>query len=286
MIVSGIETDTMYTGVLPFHARIPVEHCISPCFFKHYRIIIFHTEEPMIVVENVVKKFGAFTAVNGLSIEVKPGELYGFLGPNGAGKTTTIKMVTGLFAATSGRVLIDGHDIQKSPLEAKINTGYVPDQPFLYEKLTGREILYFTAGLHRVNHGTTDARIAEVVEMLEIGPWMDRRVEDYSQGMRQRTVIASALLHRPKVLVVDEPMVGLDPRSAHLVKKIFRRQVEEEGAAFLLTTHSLDVAEQLCDRIGIIKDGKLIFEDTAKALAAYKKTPDATFESVFLELTK
>lgn len=240
----------------------------------------------MITLQHVSKSFGSFVAVNDLCINIQQGELYGFLGPNGAGKTTTIKMITGLFAPSVGRILIDGFDIQQQPLEAKLRIGYVPDQPFLYEKLTGREFLHFSAGLHRLDHGKTKSRVIEIIDMFELGAWMDRRIEDYSQGMRQRTVIAAALLHYPKALIIDEPMVGLDPRSTHLVKQIFRRQVEEMGTALFLTTHSLHIAEALCDRIGIIKDGSLIFEGTGGALASWKAAPDASFESVFLELTK
>jgi ABC-2 type transport system ATP-binding protein len=239
----------------------------------------------MIHLYNVRKQFGSFTAVESLSIDVKPGELYGFLGPNGAGKTTTIKMMTGLFTPTSGTITINGFDIQKEPLKAKRQIGYIPDQPFLYEKLTGREYLHFSAGLHRMEFDAVSGRIKEIIDMLEIGPWMDRRIEDYSQGMRQRNVIAAALLHSPKVLIIDEPMVGLDPRSAHVVKELFRLQANN-GTAIFMSTHSLNVAEELCDRIGIIKDGKLIFENSSSEFLAFKHKHNGKFESVFLELTK
>ena len=239
----------------------------------------------MIKLNHLTKKFGSFTAVNDLTIEVKAGEFYGFLGPNGAGKTTTIKMITGLFAPTSGSISINGFDIQKQPLEAKMASGYIPDQPFLYEKLTGREFLYFSAGLYRMNHADTTKRINELTSLFEIGSWIDQRTENYSQGMRQRIVIASAILHDPKVLIIDEPMIGLDPRSAHIVKDTLK-QKSKEGVAICMSTHSLSVAEELCDRIGIIKDGRLIFEDTAGALKLLKDRSDGKFESVFLELTK
>jgi ABC-2 type transport system ATP-binding protein len=239
----------------------------------------------MIRLTSVRKNFGSFTAVNNLTIEVKSGELYGFLGPNGAGKTTTIKMMTGLFAPTSGDIVINKFDIQKQPLEAKREIGYIPDQPFLYEKLSGKEFLFFSAGLHKMDHTAISSRVTEVVEMLEMGSWLDRRIEDYSQGMRQRTVIAAALLHSPKVLIVDEPMVGLDPRSTHIVKQIFREEVKK-GSAIFMSTHSLNVAEELCDRIGIIKDGELIYEDSSTAFQSFKFKYDGKFESVFFELTK
>ena len=194
-------------------------------------------------------------------------------------------MMTGLFAPTSGTIRIGGFDVQTHPIDAKRKIGYVPDQPFLYEKLTGKEFLYFTAGLFKLPHAITAERIRETVETLEIGSWMDRRTEDYSQGMRQRTAIAAALLHRPEVLIIDEPMIGLDPRSAHIVKQVFRQQAND-GAAVFMSTHSLPVAEELCDRIGIVKDGSLIFEDTIVGLHSVKDKYDGKFESLFLDLTK
>jgi len=239
----------------------------------------------VIKIQNLTKRFGSFTAVDDLSMELQPGEFFGFLGPNGAGKTTTIKMMTGLFTPTAGDITIGEFNIQTSPLEAKFITGYIPDQPFLYEKLTGREFLFFCAGLYKLNRDASTKRIDEVIAMLEIDSWIDRRTEDYSQGMRQRICIAAALLHRPKVLIIDEPMIGLDPRSAHVVKKIFKEQADQ-GVTIFMSTHSLSVAEELCDRIGIIKDGKLIFNDTIQALHKQEEHHDGKFESVFLELTK
>jgi len=239
----------------------------------------------MIQIVHVTKKFGAFAAISDLTIEVKAGEFYGFLGPNGAGKTTTIKLAAGLYAPTSGSIFIGGFNIQTRALEAKVRTGYIPDQPFLYEKLTGREFLYLSAGLYGMNYSRIPAVIGEVTDELEIGSWIDKRAEDYSQGMRQRIVIASALLHGPGALIIDEPMVGLDPRSAHIVKQILKRK-SKEGVAVFMSTHSLSVAEELCDRIGIIKDGRLVFEDTIGALENFKHRFDGKFESVFLELTK
>jgi len=239
----------------------------------------------MIKISNLTKKFGDFTAVNDLTIEIKPGEFYGFLGPNGAGKTTTIKMVTGLFAPTSGVITIGGFDIQKDPLNAKMIIGYVPDQPFLYEKLTGREFLYFIAGLYKLSHAGATARIAELSELFEIGSWIDRRSEHYSQGMRQRIVIIAALLHHPKVLIIDEPMVGLDPRSSHIVKDVLK-QKSLAGTAILMSTHSLPVVEELCDRIGIIKNGRLAFEGPLIELEEFKTKHNGKFESAFLEITK
>ncbi len=237
----------------------------------------------MLKLEKVTKRFGDFAAVNNLSLEIKAGEFYGFLGPNGAGKTTTIKMITGLFAPTSGTIMINGFDVQKQPIEAKQVTGYIPDQPFLYEKLTGREFLYFTSGLYKVPHSTIGKRIAELAEYFEIGSWLDRRTEYYSQGMRQRIVIAASLVHEPKVLVIDEPMIWLDPKSAFLVKKMLKAKAKE-GMAILMSTHSLSVAEELCDRIGIIKNGSLVFEDSLNGLSAFKDKYNGTFETTFLEI--
>ncbi len=237
----------------------------------------------MLKLNHITKRFGTFTAVNDLSIEIAPGQFYGFLGPNGAGKTTTIKMITGLFAPTAGTITINGFDIQKQPIEAKQGTGYIPDQPVLYEKLTGRECLYFTAGLYKVKHDAATESIRQLAEYFEIGSWLDRRTEHYSQGMRQRIVIASALVHDPKVLVIDEPMIGLDPKSAFLVKKMLTAK-QKEGAAILMSTHSLHIVEELCNRIGIIKDGSLIFEDSLDGLPAFKQKYDGKFESAFLEI--
>jgi len=253
---------------------------------EYFRTLIIQNDNAdMISLNHLTKKFGSFTAVDNLSIEIHRGELYGFLGPNGAGKTTTIKMMTGLFTPTTGSITLAGFDTARQPMESKLITGYIPDQPFIYERLTGKEFLHFSAGLHKMKHAEAAKRVAEVVERLEIGSWMDRRVEDYSQGMKQRTAIAAALLHRPAVLVVDEPMVGLDPRSAHLVKQLFR-ETADNGTSVFMSTHSLAVAEEVCDRIGIIKDGRLVFEDTIVQLQTFKHKYDGKFESVFLELTK
>jgi len=239
----------------------------------------------MIELVHLKKQFGPFTAVNDLTLTVKPGEFFGFLGPNGAGKTTTIKMMTGLFAPTSGQVRINGIDIQAEPERAKLHIGYVPDQPFLYEKLTGREFLYFSAGLYKVDHSAATDRIRELTEVFEIGSWVDRRTESYSQGMRQRIAITAALLHGPRILIIDEPMVGLDPRSAYVVKQVLK-QSSKNGVAVFMSTHSLPVVEELCDRVGIIKEGKLVFEESFHSFQAFREKYNGNFESVFLELTR
>ena len=239
----------------------------------------------MLQIKNIVKKFGSFSAVNGINVYINQGELYGFLGPNGAGKTTTIKMIAGIYAPTSGSILINGNDISKNPVKAKLQIGYVPDQPYLYEKLTGREFLYFSGGLYDLDKKTIQNRIDELVDILNIESWLDKRTEEYSQGMRQRITIASALLHNPKLIVLDEPMVGLDPQSAVLVKKILNKKVTE-GASVFVSTHSLSFAEEICSRIGIIKAGTMIYEDKREAIETIKTNLNSNFEEVFLELTK
>ena len=239
----------------------------------------------MLQIKNVTKKFGSFTAVNNLNLHVKAGDFFGFLGQNGAGKTTTIKMISGLYNATSGTISIGGFDIYKEPIKAKSLIGYIPDQPFIYEKLTGREFLFFSGGLYSIEKHKLKKIINEVIEKLEIGDWVDKRTEEYSQGMKQRITIASSLLHDPKLLVVDEPMVGLDPQSALIVKNILKEKAEN-GAAVFMSTHSLNVAEEICTRIGIIKDGIMIFSDARKVLETIKGSDHHSLESLFLHLTK
>ncbi len=239
----------------------------------------------MIKFQNATKKFGELTAVNNLNLEIKSGEFFGFLGPNGAGKTTTIKMITGLYSPTSGKIFINGIDIQKNPVEAKMLIGYVPDEPFLYDKLTGIEYLYFSGGLYNLDKSTLKNRIDEMIELFELGNWIYKLTEEFSRGMRQRIAIASALLHNPKVIVIDEPIVGLDPVSANIVKKILRQKANE-GSAIFMSTHLLSIAEELCDRIAIIKDGNIIFESDSKMLKEIKYSNDKRLESLFIELMK
>jgi len=239
----------------------------------------------MLQIKNIVKKFGSFTAVDGINLHVKQGKLYGFLGQNGAGKTTTIKMIAGIYAPTSGSISVNGIDISQNPVKAKLQIGYVPDQPYLYDKLTGREFLYFSGGLYDLDKKTIQNRIDELVDILNIESWLDKRTEEYSQGMRQRITIASALLHDPKLIVLDEPMIGLDPQSAVLVKKILNQKVSE-GASVFVSTHSLSFAEEICSRIGIIKAGVMIYEDKREAIETIKANLNSNFEEVFLELTK
>jgi ABC-2 type transport system ATP-binding protein len=235
----------------------------------------------MIELHNVTKKFGTFAAVDGVSLRIERGQFFGFLGPNGAGKTTTIKMLTGLYAPTSGSCLVNGFDVQKNPLAAKQSIGYVPDQPFLYEKLTGREFLYFVGGLFRLSKADLRVRIEEYVDIFETGDFVDKRAEEYSQGMRQRIVLTAALLHDPKVLIVDEPMVGLDPRSARLVKDLLKKRTEQ-GVTIFMSTHLLEIVEELCDRIAIIQRGRIIHEEIQDS----RKRENGELEALFLDLTK
>ena len=235
----------------------------------------------MIELHNVTKKFGTFAAVDGVSLRIERGQFFGFLGPNGAGKTTTIKMLTGLYAPTSGSCLVNGFDVQKNPLAAKQSIGYVPDQPFLYEKLTGREFLYFVGGLFRLSKADLRVLIEEYVDIFETGDFVDKRAEEYSQGMRQRIVLTAALLHDPKVLIVDEPMVGLDPRSARLVKDLLKKRTEQ-GVTIFMSTHLLEIVEELCDRIAIVQRGRIIHEEIQDS----RKRENGELEALFLDLTK
>jgi len=239
----------------------------------------------MLNLINLTKKFGTFTAVNDVNLSIKAGDFFGFLGQNGAGKTTTIKMIAGLYTPTSGKILINNIDIYKNPIEAKSLIGYIPDQPFLYEKLTGREFLYFSGGLYSIDKKRLTNKIEETIDMLQIGEWVDKRTEDYSQGMKQRIIIASSLLHNPKLLVVDEPMIGLDPQSAVVVKNVLKN-LANNGAAVFMSTHSLNVAEEVCTRIGIIKDGRMIYEDKKEVVETIRGSDHNNLESLFLHLTK
>ncbi len=235
----------------------------------------------MIELRNVVKKYGRMTAVNDITLSVGAGEFFGFLGPNGAGKTTTIKMLAGLLAPTSGTCRINGCDVHRRPLEAKRHLAYVPDQPYLYEKLTGREFLYFVGGIYGMEAEEIRDGIETVSEAFEVGSFLDRRAEEYSQGMRQRVVLASALLHNPAVLVIDEPLVGLDPRSARLVKTTLKAR-SAAGLTIFMSTHLLDIVEELCDRIAIIHRGTLVHEQLRPAGGGF----DGQLEALFLELTR
>src|SRR5438105_2434824 len=233
----------------------------------------------MIEIRNLTKRYGDFTAVDDISLSVSRGEVYGFLGPNGAGKTTTIRILAGLSLPTSGLVRIDGVDLAADGLRAKAITGYVPDRPYLYEKLTGRELLQFVANLYGKEWNACERPALELLRYFDIAEWVDARIENLSHGMKQKLVIVSALVHDPALLVIDEPMVGLDALAQKQVKLLLRRLADEHKTIFL-TTHTMSVAEAVCDRIGILHRGRIIATGTTSELKS-----DRALEDVFLELT-
>jgi ABC-2 type transport system ATP-binding protein len=238
----------------------------------------------MIKLDHVSKKYGAKMAVQDLSLDIAAGELFAFLGPNGAGKTTTIKMLCGLLFPTSGAVSIGGYDLRRDGDRARQLLSYVPDQPFLYEKLTGREFLQFIADMYGLPRAQSASRIAEMIDLFELHEFIDDLTERYSHGMRQRTVFAAALVHEPRVLIVDEPTVGLDPHSVRRLKDLLRRQADR-GTTVFLSSHSLDVVEELADRIAIIEHGRLVACGTLTALRE-QAAVDGPLEDVFLTLTR
>jgi ABC-2 type transport system ATP-binding protein len=238
----------------------------------------------MIAVHELVKKYGSFTAVDGVSLEVESGEIHGFLGPNGAGKTTTIRMIAGLLKPTAGRILVNGHDLATDPEAAKASLGFIPDRPFIYEKLTAGEFLRFHAGLYGMDDQSGKERAQAMLDLFELGRWENELVESFSHGMKQRLVMSAAFLHRPHAVLVDEPMVGLDPRGARLIKDVFRR-MSEHGVAILMSTHTLEVAQEMCDRISIILKGRIIARGTVGELREMAGSDDQQLTPVFLKLT-
>src|SRR6187431_2088601 len=206
-------------------------------------------------ITNLTKRYGGFTAVGGIDLVVPRGELFGFLGPNGAGKTTTLRMIAGILRPTSGRVRVAGLDLAAEPVAAKAKLGFIPDRPFIYEKLTGAEFLRFVAGLFGQDGSKVEHRGRELLALFDLEEWRDELVESYSHGMRQKLIISSAFVHRPDVIVVDEPMVGLDPKAAKILKDLFREYVQR-GHTIVMSTHTLEVAEAMCDRICIVQAGK------------------------------
>ena len=238
----------------------------------------------MIRVEHLVKKYGSFTAVDDVSLDVAAGEIHGFLGPNGAGKTTTIRIIAGLLKPGSGRVLVNGHDMATDSEPAKASLGFIPDRPFLYEKLTAGEFLRFHAGLYGIDGVGVAARIEEMLGLFELSRWEHELIESFSHGMKQRLVMSAAFLHRPPAVLVDEPMVGLDPRGARLIKDVFRR-MSARGVGILMSTHTLEVAEEMCDRISIIVKGRIIARGTVDELRAMAGGKDEQLTPVFLKLT-
>ena len=238
----------------------------------------------MIQVQNLVKRYGKFLAVDDVSLEVPAGQIHGFLGPNGAGKTTSIRVIAGLLKPTSGRVVIAGHELARAPEAAKQALGFIPDRPFLYEKLTAAEFLRFHGGLYGMNGGGLDERTREMLELFELSRWGNELIEAFSHGMKQRLVMCAAFLHRPQAVLVDEPMVGLDPRGARLIKDIFRA-MSRKGVAILMSTHTLEVAQEMCDHISIILGGKIIARGTVDELRQQAGSSDEQLTPLFLKLT-
>ncbi len=238
----------------------------------------------MLRLEKVTKRYGSFTAVDAIDLVVPRGEIFGFLGPNGAGKTTTIRMVAGVLLPTSGRIVVGGNDLATEPEAAKSRIGYIPDRPFLYEKLSGAEFLRFVAGLWGRDGRELEERARRLMELFDLVEWQDELIESYSHGMRQKLLISSALIHQPELIVVDEPMVGLDPKSARLLKDLLRTFVARGGTVFL-STHTLEVAEVLCDRIAIIHEGRIIASGTMEELRALVQAGEAHLEDIFLKVT-
>ncbi len=239
----------------------------------------------VIELKNLTKCYGSLRAVHRLNLTVGEGEIFGFIGPNGAGKTTTIRMMGGIILPTQGEIHIDGISMAADPVEAKKRIGFIPDRPFLYEKLTGREFLRFTADLFRVDSNLFGEKSEEILKMFSLGERADELIESYSHGMKQRLVIGAAILHDPRVLIVDEPMVGLYPAGIRLVKGLFSR-LAASGTTLFLSTHSLEMAEDLCHRIGIIHRGALIATGSLDELRRLARVQESDLEAAFLKLTE
>jgi ABC-2 type transport system ATP-binding protein len=237
-----------------------------------------------IAVQGLGKQFGRHWAVSDLGFTVEAGEIFGFLGPNGAGKTTTIRMLTGLLRPTTGTALVAGYDVVRQPIEVKRRIGYVPDGPFLYPKLTGREFLDFIADLYRVDRGAAPRRAQELLSLFDLEGAANDLIEGYSHGMRQKLALAATLLHEPRVLFLDEPISGLDPRAARVVKDLLLGLVAQ-GRTVFFSTHILEIAEHLCDRVGIIDRGRLVAIGSLEELRRQARTGAASLEEIFLQVT-
>ncbi len=239
----------------------------------------------MIALKDLSKQYGRFLAVNKLNLTVEKGEIFGFIGPNGAGKTTTIRIMGGILAPTGGTVIIDGIDMGREPEKAKKRIGFIPDRPYLYEKLTGWEFMSFSAALYGVDKDIFIEKATSLLKMFSLWDWAQELIESYSHGMKQRLIFATAFLHDPPVFIVDEPMVGLDPTGIRMVKDLLRNQARA-GKTVFMSTHSLGVAEDICDRIGIIHHGALLATGTTKDLQRTAGIEEADLEAVFLRLTE
>ncbi len=238
----------------------------------------------MISIEHLVKRYDDHAAVNDISLEVKAGEIFGFLGPNGAGKTSAIKMMMGLMKPTSGSITIDGYDIQKDPISAKKVMGYIPDRPILYEKLTAWEYMKFIAGLYSVDKKNLEERSRKFLEIFSLSEWTNELVENFSHGMKQRLNLSAVFMRNPKVLILDEPLIGLDPRGARLLKEILHAS-RNNGMCIFMSTHILEIAEQMCDRMAIIHKGNIIATGTSEDMRGQAHSPESGLEQVFLRLT-
>ncbi len=240
--------------------------------------------EPRLSLDGLSKRFGPHLAVDALTLRVERGEIYGLIGPNGSGKTTTVKMVTGLYRPSTGRILVDGIDLAVAPEAAKHRMGYIPDEPFVYEKMSGREFLHLVGELYGVPQPEQSRKIEEFLALYPIGEVVDQYVESYSRGNKQKIAIMASLLHGPSLLIVDEPIVGLDPESAIRTRELLKR-FAAEGGAILLCTHSLAFAEAVCDRVGLLYDGRLIRGGTLDALRAMAGLPAASLEALYLHFS-
>ena len=240
--------------------------------------------DQILAIDHITKKFGDFKAVDDISITVNRGEIFGFIGPNGAGKTTTIKMIAGLLKPDAGQISINKRNLAEEPGICKQDTGYIPDRPYLFEKLTGYEFLQFIASLYNLDPEIFSKNTAHYLKLFDLLDWQHHLIESYSHGMRQKLIISSVFMLDPPLIVVDEPMVGLDPKSARIVKELFKSHAAR-GTSIFLSTHSLEIAEELCDRIGIILNGRLRAVGNLKDLQLEAKTEHSDLEEIFLELT-
>jgi ABC-2 type transport system ATP-binding protein len=237
----------------------------------------------MITLENLTKIYSGITAVDDLNLQISQGTIFGFIGPNGAGKTTTIKMMAGILKPTKGRILINGLDIAREPSKAKMIIGFIPDRPFLYDKLSGREFLKFKAGLYGITGNALHERIDALLKIFELTEWADELIEAYSHGMKQRLVIASAMIHEPKVIIVDEPMVGLDPKGAKLVKDIFKDWAKD-GSTVFMSTHTLALAQEVCGEVAVVNKGRVVASGTPEELGRQAGVR-GNLERIFLKIT-
>ncbi|MBN1944231.1 MAG: ABC transporter ATP-binding protein [Bradymonadales bacterium] len=240
----------------------------------------------MIEARTLTKRYGPFTAVRGIDLDVFDGEVYGFLGPNGAGKTTTLQMLAGMIRPSGGSIRIGGHDLATDPLVVKRITSFIPDRPYLYERLTAVEFLRFVGGLYRLSGAECAMRAEQLLDLFELSDWAGSLIENFSHGMKQRLVFAAALLPAPRLLVVDEPTVGLDPKGARLIKQVFKEMCHQQQATVFLSTHSMEVAEELCDRISVIHRGEIVATGTLRQLQDAAGSREKRLEEIFLSLTE